>query len=427
MQRVFVIDQSKKPMTPCRPKRARVLLDQGKASVYRRYPFVIMLKESKPEATPRELRLKVDPGSKVSGLALVDDSSGEIVFGAEIEHRGQLIKNNLESRSAIRRGRRGRNCRYRPARWLNRAKPEGWLPPSLMSRIHNIETFYKKLMRYSNIKFASQELVRFDMQKMENPEISGTEYQQGTLFQYEVREYLLEKWNRTCVYCSKKDVPLEVEHVIPKAKGGSNRVSNLTIACVSCNQKKGARSIADFLKNKPDILKKIKAKLKAPLKDAAAVNATRWALLNKLKGLGLEVEVGSGGLTKYNRSLRGIPKEHWLDAACVGLSTPAILKGKGMEPLQIKAMGHGSRQMCRVDKFGFPRTKAKAQKTVKGFQTGDMVKAIVTKGKKVGTYIGRVAVRSSGSFNIKTKSTTTQGISWKFCSKIHAVDGYFYS
>ncbi len=90
-------------------------------------------------------------------------------------------------------------------------------------------------------------------------------------------------------------------------------------------------------------------------------------------------------------------------------------------------MGHGSRQMCRVDQYGFPRSRAKKKKVVKGFQTGDIVKAIVTKGKKIGTYIGRVAIRASGSFNISTKNGTTQSIRWKYCQRIQVVDGYNYS
>ncbi|PCI27720.1 MAG: HNH endonuclease, partial [SAR324 cluster bacterium] len=371
-------------------------------------------------------RIKIDPGSKKTGVAIVNDRSGEVVFAAELEHRGQRIKSLLDSRRASRRSRRNRKTRYRKPRFLNRTRPKGWLAPSLLSRVFNIETWVKKLCCFALVKAISQELVRFDMQQMENPEISGKEYQQGTLAGYETKEYLLEKWNRTCVYCGAQNVPLEIEHIIPKSKGGSNRISNLTLACVPCNQKKGNQPVEEFLRGKPELLKRIKARAKAPLKDAAAVNATRWALFNRLKATGLPVEVGSGGLTNFNRTQQALEKSHWLDAACVGRSTPETLKTDQVHPLQIKAMGHGSRQMCRVNQFGFPRTSAKALKIVKGFQTGDMVKAIVTKGKKVGTYVGRVAVRSSGSFNIKTDSSTTQGISWRYCSKVHALDGYLY-
>jgi hypothetical protein len=265
------------------------------------------------------------------------------------------------------------------------------------------------------------------MQAMENAEISGVEYQQGTLAGYETREYLLEKWGRKCSYCGKESIPLQVEHIQPHAKGGSNRVSNLCLACEKCNQHKGTRDLKDFLKKKPDLLKKILAQATAPLKDAAAVNATRWELFSRLERFGLPIEGGSGGLTKYNRTVRNLEKTHWLDAACVGTSTPKVLKTKGVLPLAIQATGHGCRQMCLMDKFGFPRTGPKEARQVKGFQTGDIVKAIVTSGKKIGTYVGRIAVRATGSFNITTAHGTVQGISYKYCRAIHRTDGYGYS
>ncbi len=142
--------------------------------------------------------------------------------------------------------------------------------------------------------------------------------------------------------------------------------------------------------------------------------------------MGLPIECGSGGLTKYNRTTRELPKTHWLDAACVGQSTPEKLKALGVQPLLITANGHGCRQMCRMNKYGFPRTGPKEAKFVKGFQTGDMVNARVTSGKKIGTYVGRVAGRTTGSFNITTAKETVQGISFKYCQAIHRMDGYSY-
>jgi hypothetical protein len=79
-----------------------------------------------------------------------------------------------------------------------------------------------------------------------------------------------------------------------------------------------------------------------------------------------------------------------------------------------------------MDKYGFPRTGPRDAKSVQGFQTGDIVKAIVTSGKKVGTYVGRVAVRATGSFNITTAKGTVQGISFKYCKAVHRMDGYGY-
>ena len=152
------------------------------------------------------------------------------------------------------------------------------------------------------------ELVRFDTQLIGNPEISGEEYQQGTLAGYEVREYLLYKWGRKCTYCERENIPLQIEHIAPRAKGGTNRVSNLCLACEKCNLAKGTKDIKDFLKKKPDLLKKILAQAKAPLKDAAAVNVTRWELFRRLQDFSLPIECGSGGLTKFNRSMRRTPK-----------------------------------------------------------------------------------------------------------------------
>ncbi|MDQ3234171.1 MAG: HNH endonuclease, partial [Pseudobdellovibrionaceae bacterium] len=225
----------------------------------------------------------------------------------------------------------------------------------------------------------------------------------------------------------KEGVPLEVEHIHPKSRGGSSRVSNLTLACRPCNEKKGSRSIEDFLKSKKDLLSMILKSAKAPLKDAAAVNASRYAIGNALKTLGLPISFSSGGRTKFNRCQQNYPKDHWVDAACVGESGRKVFIHPLHKPLLIKAESKGSRQMCLPDKYGFPRTAPKAQKRVFGFQTGDLVEAKVTKGRKIGIYQGRVAVRSTGNFNIKSEGKIVQGISHKFCRILQRADGYSYA
>ena len=254
---VFVLDTNKKPQNPVHPAKARLLLTEGKASVFRQFPFTIILKEKVLDVESNPLRIKIDPGGRDTGIAVIKDDTGEIVFAMELGHRGQQVKNNLGSRRAIRRSRRNRQTRYRKPRFNNRTRPEGWLPPSLKSRVHNIETWVNRLCRFCNIQAISMELVRFDMQKIQNPEISGVEYQQGELMGYEVREYLLEKWDRKCAYCGKTDIPLEIEHIVPKSKGGPNRVSNLTLACTECNRKKGNKPLEQFLSRKPGLLKRI--------------------------------------------------------------------------------------------------------------------------------------------------------------------------
>ncbi len=426
MSQVFVLDANQQALNPMHAGRARLLLKQGKAAVYRRYPFTIILASVVEQPTLHPLRIKVDPGSQTTGIALVNDPTGEVVWAAELTHRGEQIKRGLDKRRAVRRSRRQRKTRYRKARFDKRRKRTGTLPPSLESRVCNVLTWVRRLMRLCPVTAISQELVRFDTQAMENPDIEGVEYQHGTLKGYEVREYVLLKWNHQCAYCDARAVPLELDHVRPRSKHGSNRVSNLTLACLSCNQRKDHRDVREFLHDDPARLARILAHMKAPLRDAAAVNATRWALNARLKILGLPVEGGSGGLTKYNRVMRGLDKTHWLDAANVGRSTPAPLIIKDIVPWHITATGHGSRQMCRMDRYGFPRTGPKQHKRVQGFQTGDLVRAVVTSGTKQGTYVGKVAVRTRGSFNITTAQGVVTDIHHRYCTLIARADGYTY-
>jgi 5-methylcytosine-specific restriction endonuclease McrA len=434
MSKVFLIDTDLRPLDPIHPAQARQLLREKKAAVFRRFPFTLILKESRPDSPVSPLRLKIDPGAKFTGIALVKTHPQPPprrgrrgwVFAGELKHRGFAIRDSLTSRRQLRRSRRNRKTRYRKPRFLNRTRPKAWLAPSLQSRVDNIKTWVERLRKIAPIEAISQELVRFDTQLMRNPNIQGKEYQQGTLAGYETKEYLLLKWNRQCAYCGVKDVPFQIEHIHPRAKGGSDSITNLTLSCEKCNRKKGTKDIKDFLKKDPSRLEKILRQAKRPLTDTAAVNTTRFALLEILKSTGLPVETGSGGLTKFNRSQQKLEKTHWLDAACVGKSTP-ILKIKEVKPLLIAANGHGTRQSCRTDKYGFPTRYVPLFKFVKGFQTGDIVKSVVTNGKKIGVYLGRVAVRSSGSFNISTSQGLVQGISYKHCTHIHKKDGYSYA
>jgi 5-methylcytosine-specific restriction endonuclease McrA len=435
---------------PCSEKRASHLLESGRARVHKQFPFAIRLIDLEVQSCVLQpMRLSLDPGSKTTGLALarveqvVDASTGEITppvmhiaFLMELVHRGQQIRDALKSRASLRRTRRSRNLRYRSPRFLNRGGDKtGWIAPSLMHRVLTTKTWVKRLCALAPVTHLTQELVKFDLQKMqaqaEGRDIAGVEYQQGTLFGYEVREYLLEKWGRECMYCDKTGVPLQIEHITPKAKGGSNRISNLGLACECCNIKKGSMDVREFVKD-PKRLARILAQAKAPLKDAAAVNSTRWVLFNTLKATGLPVATGTGGQTKYNRTRLGIAKGHALDAACVG--DVSDVRRPAQPVLQVKCNGRGSRCRTRVDAFGFPRGYLMRTKSVKGFRTGDMVRATVPthnpKGKPVaksGTYTGRVAVRASGAFNIQTPAGVIDSISHKYCTVIMRGDGYSYS
>ena len=385
-------------------------------------PFTIRLKLNEV-SFGRDLRLKLDPGSVTTGMAIVDDRKGKVVWAAELTHRGKFITKNMRSRSIFRKARRGKNTRYRPMRFSNRNKRDGWVAPSLMSRVYNILTWVRRISKWANITSISVETCKFDMQKMQLPSIKGKAYQRGELFGYEVREYLLTKFNYTCVYCGAKKVPLQIEHVIPKSKGGTNTINNLVLACEKCNQKKGSISLEDFLKGNIELLNSIKLQLKSSLKDAAAVNITRKKLLEELSIFGLPIEIGYGYKTKYNRDKQFLPKAHWIDAACVGESTPSSLDINGMRPLLIRATGHGSRRMCTTNKFGIPIKHREQVKVRFGFQTGDIGKASVLSGKLQGEWRGRIITRKTGSFHIGE----ADGIRWKNVRLIQKDDGYSYS
>lgn len=434
---VFVLDRSGNPLMPCSEKRARKLLGRDRARVHRVWPFVIRLVDRQAaDCALQPVEVKLDPGSKVTGLALVrknevvNPATGEIQTEVavcnlfELIHRGRQISETLAYRSSLRRGRRGRNLRYRRPGW-NDTKPEGWLAPSLRHRVETTTAWVSRLRRWAPVTSIAQELVRFDLQKLESPDISGVGYQQGTLAGYEVREYLLEKFGRECVYCDADNVPLNIDHVHPRSKGGTNRISNLALSCIPCNLKKGGRPIEDFLAHDPKRLAKIQAQLKRPLKDAAAVNTTRWALFEALKATGLPVSAASGGRTKFNRHVLGVPKTHALDAACVG--TVDAISDWRRPTLGIKCTGRGSYQRTRLNKGGGVRGYLTRRKRLFGFQTGDLVMATVPDGKKAGIHIGRVAVRASGSFNIQKSDAVVQGINHKHCRLIQRGDGYGYS
>lgn len=427
---VLVLDKRKRPLMPCSEKRARLLLERGRAVVHKMRPFTIRLKDRTVEtSTLQPIRIKIDPGSKTTGVTVIreDDADPEqqqVLMLMEVEHRGAHIKDALTQRRAFRRRRRSQ-LRHRAPRFDNRTRHRGWLAPSLQHRVDTTQAWVARLRRLAPVTAIDMELVRFDTQAMENPEIRGVEYQQGILHGYEVREYLLEKWQRRCAYCGAKDLPLEVDHIHPKSRGGSDRVSNLTLACHHCNQAKGNQPVEAFLADDPQRLQRIKVQAREPLKDAAAVNATRWTLFQGLKTSGLPVTTGSGGRTKFNRQRLGLPKTHALDAACVG--RVGKVTDWNVPTLIIRATGRGSYQRTRLNRFGFPRGYLLRQKRVKGFQTGDLVQARVPTGKKAGTYQGRVAIRATGSFNIQSAQGVVQGISHRHCRLLQRADGYGYT
>ncbi len=424
---VFVLDKYRRPLMPCTPKRARLLLAQGRAVVVRVRPFVIRLKDRLLEdSVLQPLTLKLDPGSKTTGMAIArveetaDQDVHHAVLLAEVAHRGAQVHTNKLTQRQARRRRRSANLRYRPPRFLNRRIPQGWLPPSLLSRIENCLTWTRRLGKWSPLTRIEVERVRFDMQLIQDPEISGGEYQRGELAGWELRSYFLVKFKYTCVYCGKKNVPFELDHQVPRSRGGSNRASNLVLSCHGCNVAKGNKTAAEF--GYPEVA----ARAKAPLRDAAAVNATRYKLVEALRRFGLPIDTWSGGRTRWNRARFGVEKTHANDALCVG-NLAGVHAGK-LKTLLITATGRG--QHCRTlwTKKGFPRAYLMRQKMVAGFATGDRVHADVpVPYAALGTHVGRVTVRKNAFFAIQTEEKKVDSVPARFCRLIQRADGYDYT
>ncbi len=282
---------------------------------------------------------------------------------------------------------------------------------------------------------------------------------------YEIREYLLEKWARRCAHCDAEDVEFQIEHVHPKDRGGSDRVSNLALACPACNTSKSNQPLAEFLaqdagrrrraaqhaktyagqdppKQKERAewedtrLERIQRQIKTPLKNAAAptlgstrrgMNATRWRLDDQLRATGLPVEGGSGGRTKMQRIAHTFPKEHYYDALCVGASTPAAFARLSAYVQVWLAKGRGNRQRCRTDKYGFPIRHLSRQKNHFGFQPGDLVKAVIPHGKYSGSCTGRATVKASGQILITTGTGLNPTTSYKHCRVLQRGDGWQYT
>ena len=420
---VFVLDTHKKPLMPCTPKKARLLLSRGRAVVHRRYPLVIRLKDRRlEESVVQPLVLKIDPGSKTSGMAVARVEAtpqGEVhhaVHLAEVGHRGEKVHEAMGTRARARRRRRSAHLRYRPPRFAHRTRPKGWLPPSLRSRIGNVLTWAQRYRRWAPLTRLEVERVKFDLHLMQHPELAGIEYQRGELAGWELRAYLLEKFQHRCAYCHQGDVPFELDHQVPRSRGGSNRASNLVLSCHGCNVAKGTQTAAEF--GHPQV----EAQAKTPLKDATAVNATRYALVRALGVFNLPLGTWSGGRTRWNRDWFGLPKTHALDALCVG--ELAGVRARTLRTLHISASGRG--QYCRTlfTKHGFPRGYLMRQKQVNGVQTGDLVLAVVPPPYQAqGTHKGRVAVRKSRFFRING----VDSIPARCCTVLQRGDGYDYA
>ena len=308
--RVYVLNMRGEPLMPTTPCKARKLIEQGKAQVVQRTPFTIQLLYATGESK-QDITLGIDPGYFYIGFSAISNTI-ELLAG-DITLRSD-IKKLLEKRLSYRRTRRSRLW-YRVPRFNNRSKPTEWLAPSIQHRLDTHLKIIDKIKSILPITNIIIEIATFDAQKMQNPEISGIEYQQGTLQGYNIREYLLEKFKHKCAYCNKKDIPLEIEHIIPKSRGGSNRVSNLTIACHGCNQAKNDLTAEEF--GYP----KVQALAKKPLLAIAFMNTLKKRLFEILIRNDHSTSYTYGYITKCNRIQNHISKSHSNDAFVIAGGT----------------------------------------------------------------------------------------------------------
>lgn len=381
--KVFVLSHDGKPLMPTTPRRARRWLKAKRARVVCQHPFTIRLRFA-TQSYVQPTTVGVDTGSKVVGLAAI--ANGEVMFEAE-GHLRDDITEKLRQRQAYRRNRRARKTRYRAPRWRNRRRPKGWLPPSIQSKAEATCKAVRFVARCLPVDRVKVEIGSFDTQRLQNSEITNLEYQQGELQGYLVREYVLKKWQRTCAYCGAQGLPLELERIVPKSRRGGNRVSNLTLACHTCNVRKGQQTAAEF--GFPDV----QARAWAPLRDAAHVPALKNRVVEDLQtSFGASrVRITCGYETKYQRiQILKLSKSHAHDAVAIACEQREVVA-----PLEevyiIRCLPRGQYQ-----RFNGARSEHKcwSPRKVRGFKLCEVVKVSGVVG-----YVG--GRREKGAFAIK--------------------------
>src|SRR5690554_5768355 len=222
--RVFVKNKRGESLMPCSPRKARLLLREGKAKIINYTPFTIQLTYATGEAV-QDVLVGVDLGRKHTGIAIT--SENKVLTKGEVEVR-QDVKKLLDTRHTYRRSRRTRKTRYRKPRFNNRKRQENWLPPSIQSRLDNTFRWINTFLSLVPNPRLTIEVGKFDAQKMMNPSIKGKEYQQGqTIGYHDVRYYVFARDQYTCQVCKKKGGILNTHHIIYRSHGGSDRADYL--------------------------------------------------------------------------------------------------------------------------------------------------------------------------------------------------------
>ena len=407
-----VLDQHGKPLMPTtRLGKVYRLLKTQKAHIVSYEPFTIQLDYEPDTHIIQPMTLGVDSGAIHSGYSVANEHRE--YYSAEVIARDDISK-RLSDRRMYRQHRRSRKTRYRKPRFNNRKnKKKGWLPPSLEQKVAVQLKEIDHLHHHFPIETIIVEVAEFDIQKIKNPNISGIEYQQGTLQGYNIRNYLLEKHGRKCFYCGKTVSKFEVEHMLPKSRGGSNRIDNLTLSCHECNQKKDTLTAEEFIRQTLPA-KKAATKLKQLpnekhlFKYMAHMNATRWALYNAIDEKYANVKMTYGYITKHDRIQAGLPKAHHIDAKCItGFTTvPAM----NQTVVKVKMRRHNRLLHRATFSKGHVRKAASLPTITFGFQLYDLVlfdnHYYYIKGRRSSGYFDLVSIEGLENTNRSYKKLT---------------------
>ena len=362
---VYVLNKNGKPLMPCKPQKARKLLKSGRAEIYKYTPFTIKLKYSST-GYKQPITLGIDAGSVHIGASATTEKK-ELYASETVMRSGdgkQNIVNLLATRRELRRSRRQRKTRYRPARFLNRKKPKGWLAPSVENKIHAHLKLVADIHKILPITKIIVEVASFDIQKIKNPNISGKKYLEGDQYGFSnVREYVLFRDNHTCQCCKgkSKDKVLNVHHIESRKTGG-NAPNNLITLCETCHNK--------YHKGLIDLPKDIKRGMS--FKDATFMGIMRWAFYNKLKETYSNVSLTYGYITKARRIENNIEKSHTTDAYCISNN----LKAERLDYyfLRKQVRRHNRKLHREIPTKGGVRKRAQAGHFVKGFCLHDTVR-----------------------------------------------------
>lgn len=406
---VYVLHKNGHPLMPTKNHaKVRILLKQNKAKIVNRCPFTIQLAYESTDYT-QPVTLGIDAGSKKVGVSA--STNTKELYSSEVTLRND-ISDLLSARRELRRSRRNRKTRYRKARFLNcvHSKHKGWLAPSIEQKIQTHLTIIKKVVQLVPVSEIVVETASFDTQLLKaqlngEPLPEGTDYQQGSLYDWNLREYVFHRDNYTCQWCKGKsgDKILVTHHHAYWKGDHTNKADSLITLCSTCNDSKYHKKEATRLWGwEPFITHSFK--------DASFMTTMRWALYNKIKEiyepLGISVRNTYGYITKNTRIEAGLPKEHRVDALCIAGHPKVVPVDEWY--MQKKVRCH-NRQLhkCTIGKGGV-RKANQAPKYVKGYQLFDKVRY----GSTECFIFGR---RSSGYFDIRLLDGTVihRGISYK--------------